>query len=51
MTFATMYPVETQAIWSSVAPSEPIMCGIATLTMLVSISSMTLAITTVNAMM
>src|SRR5207237_7360768 len=45
-----MYPVETQAIWSSVAPRFPIMCGIATLTMLVSSSSSTDASETVIAM-
>jgi len=37
-------------IWSSVAPSDPIMCGIATLTMLVSRISSTYAIVTVIAM-
>src|SRR5438270_1122716 len=50
ITFATMYPVETQAIWSSVAPRFPIMCGIATFTMLVSSSSSTDASETVIAM-
>src|SRR2546426_3335438 len=44
-----MYPVETQAIWSSVAPRFPIMCGIATFTMLVSSSSSTEASDTVMA--
>src|SRR6266850_7087223 len=49
ITFATMYPVETHAIWSSVAPRFPIMCGIATFTMLVSSSSSTEASDTVMA--
>src|SRR3989442_6215740 len=49
ITFATMYPVDTQAIWSSVAPRFPIMCGIATFTMLVSSSSNTDASDTVIA--
>jgi len=39
ITLAMMYPVDTQAISSSVAPRFPIMCGIATLTIDVSISS------------
>ncbi len=51
ITLATMYPVETQAIWSSVAPRFPIMCGIATFTILVSNSSSTDASDTVMAMM
>src|SRR6266699_5117255 len=49
ITLATMYPVETQAIWSSVAPRFPIMWGIATFTMLVSSSSSTDASETVIA--
>src|SRR5882762_3268249 len=44
-----MYPVETHAIWSSVAPRFPIICGIATFTMLVSSSSSTDASETVIA--
>jgi hypothetical protein len=44
-----MYPVETHAIWSSVAPRFPIMWGIATFTMLVSSSSSTDASDTVIA--
>jgi len=51
ITFATMYPVDTQAISSSVAPRFPIMWGIATFTMLVSNSSSTDASDTVIAMM
>src|SRR5690242_18058627 len=51
ITFATMYPVDTQAISSSVAPRFPIMWGIATFTMLVSRSSSTDASDTVIAMM
>ena len=38
-----MYPVDTQAISSSVAPRFPIMWGIATFTIEVSISSSTAA--------
>src|SRR5438128_4182649 len=49
ITFATMYPVDTQAISSSVAPRFPIMWGIATFTMLVSSSSSTEASETVIA--
>lgn len=49
ITLATMYPVLTQAISSSVAPRFPIMCGMATFTMLVSTSSSTLARVTANA--
>src|SRR6266576_3770372 len=49
ITLATMYPVDTQAISSSVAPRFPIMCGIATFTMLVSSSSSTDASDTVIA--
>src|SRR5947209_8688375 len=44
-----MYPVDTQAISSSVAPRFPIMWGIATFTMLVSSSSSTDASETVIA--
>ena len=51
MTLAMMYEVETQAISSSVAPRFPIMCGMATLTIEVSISSSIAAIVTVAAMM
>src|SRR5438876_4265217 len=51
ITFATMYPVDSQAISSSVAPRFPIMWGIATFTMLVSRSSSTDASETVIAMM
>src|ERR1700704_688321 len=51
MTLAMMYDVDTQAISSRVAPRFPIMCGIATLTMDVSISSSIAAIVTVKAMM
>ena len=50
ITLATMYPVDTQAISSSVAPRFPIMWGMATLTMLVSRSSSTDASDTVTAM-
>ena len=50
MTLAMMYEVETQAISSSVAPRFPIMCGIATLTIDVSISSSIAAMVTVAAM-
>jgi hypothetical protein len=50
MTLATMYPVLTHATSSSVAPRFPIMCGIATFTMLVSTSSSMLARVTANAM-
>ena len=49
ITFATMYPVDTQAISSSVAPRFPIIWGIATFTMLVSSSSSTDASDTVIA--
>ena len=41
-----MYPVLTQLISSSVAPRLPIMWGMATFTMLVSISSSTADIVT-----
>ena len=51
MTLAMMYAVDTHAISSSVAPRFPIMCGIATLTIDVSISSSIAAIVTVAAMM
>src|SRR3954467_3438979 len=51
MTLAMMYAVDTQAISSSVAPRFPIMCGMATLTIEVSISSSIAAIVTVAAMM
>src|SRR6185503_20215688 len=51
MTLAMIYAVETQAISSSVAPRFPIMCGMATLTIEVSISSSIAAIVTVAAMM
>src|SRR3954462_9530726 len=51
MTLAMMYAVETQAISSSVAPRLPIMCGMATLTIDVSINSSIAAIVTVAAMM
>src|SRR6267378_8141805 len=51
MTLAMMYDVDTQAISSSVAPRFPIMCGMATLTIEVSISSSIAAIVTVAAMM
>ena len=51
MTLAMMYEVDTQAISSSVAPRFPIMCGMATLTIDVSISSSIAAIVTVAAMM
>src|ERR1035437_2234721 len=46
MTFATMYPVETHEISSSVAPRFPIMWGIATFTIDVSMSSSIAAIVT-----
>src|SRR3954447_19540761 len=51
MTLAMIYEVDTQAISSSVAPRFPIMWGIATLTIDVSISSSIAAIVTVAAMM
>ena len=50
MTFAMMYPVDTHEISSSVAPRFPIMWGIATFTMDVSISSSTAASVTAMAM-
>src|SRR5690242_12786047 len=50
MTFAMMYPVETHEISSIVAPRFPIMCGIATLTIDVSMSSSTAASVTAMAM-
>src|SRR5689334_8591379 len=51
MTLAMMYAVDTQAISSSVAPRFPIMCGMATLTIEVSINSSIAAMVTVAAMM
>src|SRR3954467_5463687 len=51
MTLAMMYDVDTHAISSSVAPRFPIMCGMATLTIEVSISSSIAAMVTVAAMM
>ena len=50
MTLAMMYDVDTHAISSSVAPSVPIMCGIATFTIDVSTSSSTAASVTAIAM-
>ena len=50
MTFAMMYPVDTHEISSSVAPRFPIMCGMATFTIDVSISSSTAASVTAMAM-